>query len=44
VDFGKERPDATRHDLEEVIKAVLEGKAPAQKAIRPIGCYIPDLP
>lgn len=44
VDFGKERPDATRHDLEEVLKAVLAGKAPAQKAIRPIGCYIPDLP
>lgn len=44
VDFGKERPDATRHDLEEALKAVLEGKAPAQKAVRAIGCYIPDLP
>jgi hypothetical protein len=44
VDFGKERPDATRHELEEVLKAVLDGKAPAQKAVRPIGCYIPELP
>jgi hypothetical protein len=41
ADFGKERPQATRHDLQDVLNAVLEGRQvpPAQKAI---GCYITE--
>lgn len=44
VDFGKERSAPTRHDLQETLKAVTEGKPVAQKTVRAIGCYIPDLP
>ena len=41
ADFGKERPQAVRHDLQEVLDAVLAGKQipPAQKAV---GCYITE--
>lgn len=41
ADFGKERPQARRHDLQEVLNAVLEGRKapPSQKAV---GCYITE--
>ncbi|MBI3869509.1 MAG: redoxin domain-containing protein [Verrucomicrobia bacterium] len=43
VALGKERPEATRHDLEMVLEAIAHGK-PAPFASTPsVGCYIPDL-
>ena len=41
ADFGRERPQARRHDLQEVLNAVLEGRKvpPSQKAV---GCYITE--
>jgi len=44
VDFGKERPAPTQHDLEQVLSAVLAGKMIAHAATRAVGCYIPELP
>jgi AhpC/TSA family len=40
VDFGKERPTPTTHDLDEVLKRVIGGKPAANSATRAIGCYI----
>lgn len=42
VDFGKERPAATQHDLEDVLTAVLAGKPVANSHQPAIGCYISD--
>ncbi len=44
VDFGKQRPSPTLHDLEQVLEAILRGD-PVPKATAPaVGCYIPDVP
>jgi peroxiredoxin len=40
VDFGKERPAPTTHDLNEVLKSVLGGQQIANSETRAIGCYI----
>jgi hypothetical protein len=40
VDFGKERPAPTTHDLDEVLKRMIGGKPMAGSATRAIGCYI----
>jgi hypothetical protein len=40
VDFGKERPAPTTHDLDEALKRVIGGKPVASSATRAIGCYI----
>lgn len=40
VDFGKERPAPTTHDLDEVLKSVIEGKPMANSATHAVGCYI----
>ena len=40
VDFGKERPAPSTHDLDEVLKCVIGGKPIASSATRAIGCYI----
>jgi hypothetical protein len=40
VDFGKERPAPTTHDLDEVLKSVTGGKPIANSETRAIGCYI----
>jgi peroxiredoxin len=40
VDFGKERPAPTTHDLDEVLKSVVGGKPVANSAMRAIGCFI----
>jgi hypothetical protein len=40
VDFGKERPAPTTHDLEQVLKSVIGGKPIANSNTRAIGCYI----
>ena len=43
VAFGKVRPVPTMRDLEQVLKAVLEGKQVTNKTTTAIGCFIPDL-
>jgi len=40
VDFGKERPAPTTHDLDEVLNSVIGGKPIADSVTRAIGCYI----
>jgi hypothetical protein len=40
VDFGKERPSPTTHDLDEVLKSVIGGKRIANSETRAVGCYI----
>jgi AhpC/TSA family protein len=43
VEFGKERPDATKHDLEAVLAAVAAGKTPKRRQTAAIGCAIEGL-
>jgi hypothetical protein len=40
LSLGTERPEATRHDLEDAIRAVLAGKPVPQPGGPPIGCSI----
>jgi hypothetical protein len=40
--LGKGRPQATQHDLEEAIEAVLAGNKPKAEKTEAIGCYIQD--
>jgi hypothetical protein len=44
VDFGKEHPAATEHDLESALQAVLAGKPVAKPETKAIGCYISGTP
>jgi len=43
VDFGKARPRATKHDLEEVLEAVVSGESITPHYTEAIGCYISDM-
>jgi len=43
VDFGKERSEATEHDLDAALSAVLEHRPVAKPTTRAVGCYIGDL-
>lgn len=43
VDWGKSRPTAQVHDLENAIAAVLAGKPVAQPETRAIGCSLADV-
>ena len=43
VDFGKERPEATTHDLEYVLDAILDGKPVKTETTPAVGCFISDL-
>jgi AhpC/TSA family len=43
VDVGKSRPEATRHDLEEVITAVATGKSVQRRQTKAVGCAVEDL-
>src|ERR1700730_14402516 len=43
LSLGTERPQATRHDLEDVIRAVLAGKPVPQPGGPPVGCSIVTL-
>ena len=43
VAFGKARPAAGTHDLENVIAALAAGKAVSPRTTRAIGCFISDL-
>jgi len=42
VAFGKERPEATQHDLEDLLQAVIEGKPPTGLSTPAVGCYIAE--
>src|SRR5436190_15814255 len=42
ADLGKERPEATQHDLEEVLKAIVQGKPVPYSTGKAVGCYIPE--
>jgi AhpC/TSA family protein len=43
VDFGKTRPVATRHDLEDVLSAVAAGKSVEFYQTKAVGCAIESL-
>jgi hypothetical protein len=43
ISFGKSRPEATVHDLEAAIAAVLAGKTPREPRTRAIGCSLEDV-
>jgi hypothetical protein len=40
LDFGKERPEAMTHDLDQVLKSVASGKPIINSVTRAVGCYI----
>lgn len=42
-DFGRARPAATTHELEDAIRAAIDGKEVARAAVPGVGCYISDL-
>jgi len=43
VGLDKERPQPTTHDLERVLRAIVEGKLIGVETTRAIGCFISDL-
>jgi thiol-disulfide isomerase/thioredoxin len=44
LDIGKAKPEASRHDLEEVLAAVVAGKNIRRRETKAVGCAIEDLP
>ena len=40
ADFGKKRAKPTQHDLRETLDALLDGKPPAKRITKAVGCYI----
>jgi hypothetical protein len=42
ADLGKERPEATEHDLQTVLEAILQAKPVPYSTAKAVGCYIPD--
>ena len=44
LDIGKAKPEASRHDLEEVLAAVMVGKNIRHRETKAVGCAIEDLP
>jgi hypothetical protein len=42
-DFGRARPTATTHELEDAIRAALNGTEVGNAAVPAVGCYISDL-
>jgi len=42
-DFGRARPAATTHELEDAIHAALDGKEVANASVPSVGCFISDL-
>ena len=40
--FGKTRSEATKHDLDEMLEAIIGGKKVERKITKAIGCYISD--
>jgi hypothetical protein len=43
VDFGKNRTQATTHELRDAVTATLEDRPIASARVKAIGCYIPEL-
>jgi hypothetical protein len=43
VELGRERPAATRHDLQEAISAAIRGKKVTPAKTQAVGCYISDM-
>jgi hypothetical protein len=43
VAFGVERPQATTHDLEDALSAIVAGKPVATRETRAVGCILSDL-
>ncbi len=43
VDFGKNRPEPSVHDLRDAIDAVVNGEAIREPRTKAVGCYIPEL-
>lgn len=43
ISFGRSRPQPTVHNLEAAVTAVLEGRAPAERSTRAIGCSLEDV-
>jgi hypothetical protein len=43
IEFGQDRPVATRHDLEVALDAILAGKPVVVRETRAIGCILSDL-
>jgi hypothetical protein len=44
VDFGKDRPEPTSHDLEDALDAALNGRPVPSRTTSAVGCYISELP
>lgn len=44
VDFGKQRREATTHELVDAIEAVLAGGTPPVAEVEAVGCPLPPLP
>jgi hypothetical protein len=42
-DFGRSRPVATTHELEDAIRAVLDSRPPTSDHANAVGCYIADV-
>ena len=42
VDFGLDRPAATKRDLENAVDAVLSGRSVAEPTTRAVGCFLVD--
>lgn len=42
ADFGKERPQAREHDLEQVLQGIASGTTGAPRTTKAIGCYISE--
>lgn len=42
VALGRERPEATRHELREVLEAIVQGKPSPYASAPAVGCYIAD--
>ncbi len=43
VDLTRSRPAATTHELEDAIRAALDGRPVARREVRGVGCYISDI-
>jgi hypothetical protein len=43
AEIGRERPQASRHDLADALEAVLANRPVPVPATKPVGCYIPTL-
>lgn len=44
IDFGRQRPHATRHDLQNAISAVLQGRPAPPPDGPPVGCFLVSQP